>query len=227
MSRTNIKSELRARFAWWIKRGSGIIFDALHGVDTGGGVSAENLEIASANIGKGIAYDPCPWSTLRRSLGLVSLRPEGYIFVDIGSGKGKVLLSAIVLPFEQVVGIEFSSYLSRVAERNIAAARFIRRRCLSVQLICADAVQYQIPEGPIVFFFANPFHFDIMKLVLDNIVISYLNVPRSIFLIFYGSSTIMPQIAEFLAAKIGGRAEWRVSTKLGQWSVNIFELPPS
>jgi len=143
--------ELRARFAWWIKRGSGIIFDTLHGVDTGVGVSAENLEIASGNIGKGIAYDPCRWWTLRRSLDLVSLRPEGYIFVDIGSGKGKVLLSAIILPFEQVVGIEFSSYLSRVAERNIAAARFIHRRCLSVQLMCADVVEYQIPERPTVF----------------------------------------------------------------------------
>jgi hypothetical protein len=158
---------------------------------TGVGVSAENLEIASGNIGKGIAYDPCRWWTLRRSLDLVSLRPEGYIFVDIGSGKGKVLLSAIILPFEQVVGIEFSSYLSRVAERNIAAARFIHRRCLSVQLMCADVVEYQIPERPTVFF-ANPFHYDIMELVLDKIVVSYLKIPRSIFLIFYGTLTIMP-----------------------------------
>jgi|HubBroStandDraft_6_1064221.scaffolds.fasta_scaffold127624_2 hypothetical protein len=79
------------------------------------------------------------------------------------------------------------------------------------------------------FFFANPFHYDIMELVLDKIVVSYLKIPRSIFLIFYGTLTIMLQISEFLSAKSGGRAQWRVSTTLGlgQRSVNIFELPPS
>jgi hypothetical protein len=44
-----------------------------------------------------------------------------------------------VLPF----GIEFSSYLSWVAERNIAAARFIHRRCLSVQLPILSSTRYR------------------------------------------------------------------------------------
>jgi hypothetical protein len=100
--------EFQAQLAWWRKRGSGMIFDALHGVDTGSVVSAD-LGIASANVDKGLAYDPCPWSTLRRSLRLVSLRAEGFTFVDIGSGKGKVLLSTVVLPFKRIVGVEFSS----------------------------------------------------------------------------------------------------------------------
>ena len=220
-----MKSELRARFVWWKKRVSGLIFDSAHGVDTSGGIAGESLEIASINRDKGIAYDPCPWSTLRRALRLISLRAEGFTFVDIGSGKGKVLLSAMVLPFKRIVGVEFSSYLSRVAEQNIAAARFFRRRCSSAQIVCADAVQYPIAEEPTVFFFANPFSYDIMELVLDNIVSSYLKTPRQIFLIFYGASTIMPRISEFLPKKSGGRARPRVSTTLGQRSVNIFELP--
>ena len=60
MSRRNIKSMLDHP-SWWIKRGSGMIFDAVHRIDTGGGVSQSNLQIASANRDKGIAYDPCPW----------------------------------------------------------------------------------------------------------------------------------------------------------------------
>src|SRR6267142_1782251 len=143
----NIKNELRAQFKWRIKQASGMVFDSLHGVDTSGS-SIANLEIVSTNADKGIAYDPCPWSTLRRSLRLVSLRPVGFTFVDIGSGKGKVLLSALVLPFKRIVGVEYSSYLSRIAEQNIGSARFLRRRCTSVQIICADAVQYSIPEEP-------------------------------------------------------------------------------
>lgn len=225
MSARNIKSMLRARFAWWIKRGSGMIFDALHRVDTGGGVSDANLQIASANQDKGIAYDPCPWSTLRRSLRLVSLPVEGLTFVDIGCGKGKVLLSAMVLPFKRIDGVEFSAYLCRVAEQNLASARFFARRCPSVSVICTDAVQYPIPDEPTVFFFANPFRYEIMELVLDNIVTSYLKSPRRIFLIFYATSSIMPQVSEFLPRKSGGRARLRVSGQLGQRSINIFEFP--
>jgi hypothetical protein len=202
-----------------------MVFDALHSVDTGGGVAARDLEIASANRDKGIAYDPCPWSTLHRALRLVSLKAEGFTFVDIGCGKGKVLLSAMVLPFKRIVGIEFSSYLSRVAERNITSARFFNRRSPSVKIICADAVQYPIPEDPTVFFFANPFNYEVMELVLDNIVSSYLRAPRSIYLIFYGTSSIMPRVSEFLPMKSGGQARLRVSSVLGQRSINIFELP--
>jgi SAM-dependent methyltransferase len=225
MSRRNIKTMLRARLAWWIKRGSGIMFDALHSVDTGGGVSETNLQIASANRDKGIAYDPCPWSTLRRSLRLVSLRVEGLTFVDIGCGKGKVLLSAMVLPFKSVVGVEFSPYLCRVAEQNLASARFFNRKCSSVSIVCADAVQYPVPEEPTIFFFANPFSYEIMELVLGNIVSSYLKAPRRIFLMFYATSSIIPQIHEFLPRETGGRARLRLSGELGPRSINIFELP--
>jgi SAM-dependent methyltransferase len=225
MSARNVKSILRAQFAWWIKRGSGMIFDWVHRVDTGSGGLGKDLEIASANRDKGIAYDPCPWSTLRHSLRLVSLPAEGFTFVDIGCGKGKVLLSAMVLPFERVVGVEFSSYLSRIAEQNLASARLLSRKCSSVQVVCADAVQYPIRDEPTVFFFANPFNYEIMELVLDNIVRSYLRSPRQILLMFYGTSSIMPQIGEFLPVKSGGRARLRVSSLLGQRSINIFELP--
>jgi hypothetical protein len=219
-----MKSELQTQCAWWIRRASGMVFDGLHGVDTGG-VSNENLEIASTNSDKGIAYDPCPWSTLRRSLRLVALRPVGFTLVDIGSGKGKVLLSALVLPFKHIVGVEYSSYLSRIAEKNIASARFLCRRCTSVKIICSDAVQYPIPEEPTIFFFANPFSYDIMEVVLYNIVSSYLKEPRAIFLIFYGTSSIMARISEFLRATNGDRARRLISTTLRQRSVNIFELP--
>ena len=224
MSAINLNSLLRPPFAWWIKRGSGMIFDWLHQVDTGSGAD-RNLEIASANRDKGIAYDSCPWSTLRQALRLVSLPVAGFTFVDIGCGKGKVLLSAMAMPFERVVGVEFSSYLSRVAEQNIASARLFRHKCSSAEVVCADAVQYQIPKEPAVFFFANPFRYEVMEVVLGNIVRSYLERPRSIFMIFYATSSIMPQINDFLPRETAGRARLRVSSLLGQRSINIFELP--
>src|SRR5690348_8789878 len=83
MSVITLNSLLRPPFGWWLKRGSGMIFDWLHRVDTGAG-AANNLGIVGANRDKGIAYDSCPWSTLRQALRLISLPVAGFTFVDIG-----------------------------------------------------------------------------------------------------------------------------------------------
>lgn len=201
------------------------MFDAIHGVDTRVSIAADKLEISSANRDKAVAYDTCPWLTLRQSMRLASLRAEGFTFVDMGCGKGKVLLSAMVLPFNRIVGVEFSPYLSRIAEQNLAAARFLRRRCSSVDIVCLDVVQYPIPEEPTIFFFHNPFTYEIMEIVLDNIVSSYLRVLRPIYLVFCRASSMMPEIGRFLPPKTGDRARQLASTYLGSRSLNVFELP--
>ena len=156
---------------------------------------------------------------------LASLHVGGFTFVDMGCGKGKVLLSAMAMPFTRIVGVEYSVYLCRVAEKNIASVRFIRRKCSSVDIICLDAVQYPIPNEPIIFFFQNPFNYEIMEVVLDSILDSYVNVPRPIYLLFFRASSIMPQINGFLPKKSCGRARRLASTTLGSRTINIFELP--
>ena len=220
----NLKRDLQARLKWWSKRGAGAIFDALHGVDTCVGGPAEKLEILGTNRDKGIAYDTCPWSTLRRAMRLASLRAEGFTFVDIGCGKGRVLLSAMVLPFKHIIGVEYSANLSRVADQNIASVRLLHQRCSSVQIICADAAQYRIADEPTIFFFANPFTYEVMEIVLGNIVNSYANTSRPIYLLFYRASSIMPQINGFLRTRSGGHARRLISTNLGYRSLNIFAL---
>jgi SAM-dependent methyltransferase len=214
----------RARFAWWIKRGSGLVFDALHGVDTSAGHLARPLEIASANRDKAVPYDPAPWRILRRSLQLGFLRAQGFTFVDIGCGKGKILLSALALPFNRIVGVEFSPSLCRIAEENIASARFVRRSGGAVEIICCDAVEYPIPEEPTVFFFYNPFNYEVMELVLGNILSAHGRAARPRYLIFYATSSSMPKIIGFLQRADGDHARLQVSSSLGQRSLNIFAL---
>ena len=82
-----------------------------------------------------------------------------------------------------------------------------------------------MPHGPNVVFFYNPFPLDTMEIVLGNIVRSYLDAPRPVFLIFYACSSIMPRIREFLPARTNGCARPRVSTTIGYRSVTVFELP--
>jgi SAM-dependent methyltransferase len=218
-------SALQKQFAWWITRATWMVFDSLHGVDTGAVADERELEISSENRGKGLPYDPTPWKALPQVLRLASLPVAGFSFVDVGCGKGKMLLSALRYPFARVVGVEFSRYLCQVAERNLTAARLVRRQCANVQVHCVDAVEYPIPEGPVIFFFGNPFTYEVMERVLDNIVSSHLASRRPMYLIFYGASSYLPRIAEFLRLKSG--ACQRASGMIGKRkrTIYVFELP--
>jgi SAM-dependent methyltransferase len=200
-----------------------MLFDRLHRVDTlPGGFRGD---IASADLGSQYAYDPTPWQILRRSIHLASLRVENFTFVDVGCGKGRVLLSALELPFERIIGIELSPALCDISKENIKNIRFVSRRCRTVEIICLNAVAYEIPWQSLVIFFYNPFPFEVMEIVLSNIVESYMQKIRPIYLIFYGCSSMIPKVAEFLTARAGARRI--VSTGIGNRTVNIFELPPT
>ena len=218
-----LKSALQTRLAWWTNRAPAIFFDRLRGVDTiPGGFDGD---VAAAEFGKVYAYDPTPWRVLSRSLRVAELRAENFIFVDVGCGKGRVLLSALALPFERIIGIELSPTFCRIAQQNITNARFISRRCAAVEIICSDATKYRIPARPMIMFFFNPFPFEIMEIVLSNIVNSYREETRAIYLIFFACSSMMPTIAEFLPARTDGCARRCVSTTISGRTVNIFELP--
>ncbi len=51
-------------------------------------------------------------------------------FVDIGSGKGRVLIAAAEHPFLQVAGVEYSKELHEAALNNIRSAKRIKCRTL-------------------------------------------------------------------------------------------------
>jgi SAM-dependent methyltransferase len=212
---------LSRQLAWWGTRARWTMFDVLHGVDTRAGVADQAAELPPGNL----AYIPTPWTVLPRVLRLASLPVHGFSFVDIGCGKGKVLLSALQYPFTRVTGVDFSLPLCRVAGRNLTAARLLRRRCADVQVVNADAAEYVIPAGPAIFFFANPFTDDIMTKVLRNIITSYRASPRPLYLIFYAASSRLPRIEEFLRLEGGGAARQLASSLLGQRTVYVFELP--
>lgn len=222
MSIRHIRSTLQARLAWWTKRASATAFDRLRRVDTiPRGFAGD---VASADLGSLYAYDPTPWRVLSRSLRLASLRAENFTFMDAGCGKGRVLLSALALPFERIIGVELSPTLCRIAQQNIENCRFISRRCTKVEIVCSDATKYRIPSGPLIIFFYNPFPFEIMEVVLSNVVNSYIEEIRPIYLIFFACSSTMPRITEFLPAATGGGARRIVTTGIGGRTLNVFEL---
>lgn len=79
-----------------------------------------------------------------------------FVFVDIGSGKGRVLLMAADYPFKSAIGVELLPELHRVAVENIRKYHSESQRCFAMEVICGDASEFAFPEGPLLVYLFNP-----------------------------------------------------------------------
>ena len=109
---------------------------------------------------------------------------EDQVFVDIGSGKGRVLMLASKYGFKKVKGIEFSGFLCLIAEQNIEKYKAINNSKTHFEIINIDAAKYQIGYDENVFFMYNPFDEFIMKKVLNNIMDSIEENKREVLVIY-------------------------------------------
>ena len=167
------------------ERAADATFDRTHSVDTGGKIhSAAMHDIESDNWVYSNNYEPTRVELFKQMIDAADIELHRFSFIDYGSGKGRVLLLAARLPFRRVVGVEHSPQLHRIAEKNLRSIRFADRCSGPVESIYMDAVQFRIPEEPVVLYFFNPFERTIMSAVWDNVVCSYEGNPRSIVVIY-------------------------------------------
>jgi SAM-dependent methyltransferase len=160
------------------------VFDWRYGVDTSGTVGLKDLAIDSPHVAHGVDYFPTRARYFREILDALRA-PHDSVLVDLGSGKGRILLMAARSGrFRKVVGVEFSAELCRVAEENI---RRFQRHCPShvkFEVVHGDAADYDVQPDQTVFFMFNPFDDVVLRLVLDRLKHSLEEAPRQIWLIY-------------------------------------------
>ena len=164
-------------------------FDREHGVDTARIVHLQALEIESDNRELGVRYQATNPDLFRERIADLPIDHSRYVFVDFGSGKGRALMLASEFPFRRIVGVEFSPELTEIARRNLGSYRSERRRCEDVELVCTDAVEYEIPDDPVVLYFYNPFDEPVLRRVLARIRASLEARPRPGFVVTTGETS--------------------------------------
>lgn len=165
---------------------AGEAFDRLHGVDTTRDRSTEwSTDVESESWAEGTGFYPTPPDAVRRSIRALPVDPGNFVFIDLGSGKGRVVLVASEFPFRACLGVEYAPDLHEVAERNIAAFRSDRRRCETIRSHCHDATTFPLPEAPLVFFFAHPFGGAVLDRFLEHVRASVRRAPRPVYVIEY------------------------------------------
>jgi precorrin-6B methylase 2 len=79
------------------------------------------------------------------------------VFIDYGSGMGRVLYEAAArYPFKRVIGLELSDELNEIARANLDR-NSARLRCSNVEIVTGDALEYDPPSDVTVAWFYNPF----------------------------------------------------------------------
>src|ERR1700749_719972 len=118
-------------------------FDLWYGTDTLRWVWVEDLGANSEHDANAVGYRASKAWPLWRLIKRLKL-PRDRTFVDLGSGKGRVLLLAAQLKFQKIVGVEFSPKLCTIAWANIA--KFSRQLNIrsEIDIIEADAAQFSI-----------------------------------------------------------------------------------
>ena len=129
-------------------------------------------------------YQAFPRLPFLWSIEVLGIDATAYSFVDYGSGRGRLLLTAARLPFRRVIGVEFAHSLHRDACRNIADYPRGRLACHDIVSLNVDAADFGIPDGNVVAFFFNPFTNNVLDRVAQRIEDACRASARSVYVIF-------------------------------------------
>src|SRR2546423_716134 len=172
----------RAAHRLLLRRFTDFLFDELTGMDTSKTVWHEQLEFDVDRGHHYVASSCFKLFDLHRILRGIAISGDD-VFIDFGSGKGRVLFVAAHYGFRKIIGVELSAKLNQIASRNIAKNRH-RLVCKDVELVTVDAAQYDIPNDVTVAYLYNPFGSHVFSDVVDRIRASLVRSPRNFRLIY-------------------------------------------
>lgn len=145
-------------------------FDRNYGTETGGMREIGTLDVVSSAAARhAVRYDPSNPEMVRALISRLQIDYSRFIFIDFGSGKGRVLLVAAGFPFKEVIGVEFSRELHEVALKNIAHFPRNETHAGTVRSIHDDASAYEPPQSDLVCYFYNPFGAPVMERVVTRL----------------------------------------------------------
>ena len=153
-----------------------------YGIDTTGFDQLKKLKKTGVDISHATLYMPASYYLLSKAFKHLPTSEKNN-FVDIGSGKGRVLCVAATKGFKKVTGVEFSGEMCDNARANLEITKKAKPH-LQYSLYNMDAANFEIPNDADCIFFFNPFDDIIMQQVVNNIKKSLEKFPRDMNIIY-------------------------------------------
>ena len=117
----------------------------------------EIADLVGSNGSQAHGYRPTPRALISWLLDALPVAFEDTTLVDIGAGRGRVLLEAARYPFARIVGFEASHWLHEDAMANLRHWPRGIMRCRDVDPILADALEAPLPAGALLVWAFDPF----------------------------------------------------------------------
>ncbi len=149
-------------------------FDSKYGIDTQTRVHVSDLETSAPGARFANRYEGTPTAPLRKIIRRLKVDRRRFTFIDLGSGKGRVLVIAAQYPFKAIIGIEFSKRLHDIALANLEqyAKQQPNLRSWATSINC-DAGDYNFSNiGNKIIFCYNPFGEELMIRIIDKLTSS-------------------------------------------------------
>ena len=147
---------------------------------------ADMNDVESPNLARGIRYEPTRAEPFRRILATAAIPRDG-VFLDVGSGKGRMLMLAAGYGFERVAGVDFSPSLCGIARRNLEKYAQRNGAPLTWSIEHADAAGYRPGDDTTVVYMYNPFDEVVMAGFLDGLEASLRAAPRPLWIVYHNA----------------------------------------
>jgi len=169
------------------------------------------------------AYQATEEAAFREMMDTLPLDFREFTFIDVGSGKGRVLLMASEYPFRKIIGVELMPSLHLAAKENIAAYQTKKVTAVStrshgansqpqtlIESVCMDARQFVFPMTPLVIYLFNPLPEAGLREMIRNLENSYSRAPRPIWIVYHNPVLEHVLAESRLLVKTGGKVEYSV-----------------
>jgi SAM-dependent methyltransferase len=176
-----------------------MIYDNIHGslkygTNTLIPVELKDLTIKNGDRKKASRYEAVSFYMLEKLLSAFQKVSGTTSIIDLGSGKGRVLMVAPHFGFTDITGIDFAKELCQQANMNM---REKEKEFPNIKwkVINENVENYDIGNQDSVFFMFNPFAEDVLKRFLEKLDNSCHEFPRSIYFLYAN-----PQYQQLLLA---------------------------
>lgn len=109
-------------------------------------------------------YSKSPKKVLKRVFAEIDFS-EQHGFLDMGCGKGYVMLCAAEYPFKRIGGVEYTSELCEICRKNLHILKHD-----DIDTFHCDAKEFEHYEDYDIFYFGNPFDETILSVVAEKIM---------------------------------------------------------
>ena len=158
-------------------------FDRQFGTDTSGFLPTWLLRSGLSANRHGVRYAGCHPTCVRAALDIIP-DPAGYSFLDLGCGKGRAMIVASEYSFRQIIGVELSAELARVANRNAKVIRAAFPRRVPIKARNGDATRADLPAGSLVVFNYHAFGRELVDRIVSRLHDEVVAVGREVFFIY-------------------------------------------